>query len=41
MAPGSYVVLSPGAPSFGQYRDYEHRADDFRHWITETKKDTA
>lgn len=40
MTPGSSVVLSPGAPSFGVYRDYQHRADDFRHWITETIEDT-
>jgi len=40
MTPGSSVVLSPGAPSFGAYRDYQHRADDFRHWITETIEDT-
>lgn len=28
--PGDVVVMSPGAPSFGQYRDYEHRAEAFR-----------
>lgn len=39
MAPGSYVVLSPGAPSFGVYRDYQHRADDFRFWISHTIED--
>ena len=38
--PGYCVVLSPGAPSFGQYLDYQHRADDFRYWITETAKGT-
>ena len=35
--PGDVVVMSPGAPSFGQYRDYEHRADDFRRAIAETR----
>lgn len=40
-APGDYVLLSPGAPSFGIYRDYQHRADDFRSAITLTQpKDT-
>ena len=37
--PGGYVVLSPAAPSFGVYRDYQHRAEDFRHWINTTAKD--
>lgn len=27
--PGDVVTLSPGAPSFGHYRDYQHRADAF------------
>ena len=27
--PGDVVALSPGAPSFGRYRNYEQRADDF------------
>lgn len=27
--PGDVVVLSPGAPSFGRYRDYQERAEDF------------
>ncbi|MCF8549523.1 MAG: UDP-N-acetylmuramoyl-L-alanine--D-glutamate ligase [Pontimonas sp.] len=36
--PGDYVVLSPGAPSFGQYRDYEERAQDFVTWIEKTKE---
>lgn len=36
--PGDYVVLSPGAPSFGYYRDYEERAQDFMTWITTTKE---
>lgn len=34
--PGDYVLLSPAAPSFGQYRDYQHRAEDFRLAIAET-----
>lgn len=37
-SPGDYVVLSPGAPSFGHYRDYEERAKDFVTWITATKE---
>ncbi len=36
--PGDYVVLSPGAPSFGYYRDYEERAKDFATWIEKTKE---
>ena len=36
--PGDYVVLSPGAPSFGYYRDYEQRAEDFVTWIHSTKE---
>ena len=36
--PGDYVVLSPGAPSFGYYRDYEERAQDFVTWIETTKE---
>lgn len=35
--PGDVVLLSPGAPSFGQYRDYEHRANDFARAIAETR----
>jgi UDP-N-acetylmuramoylalanine--D-glutamate ligase len=34
---GDYVVLSPAAPSFGQYRDYQHRAEDFLTWIEKTR----
>jgi UDP-N-acetylmuramoylalanine--D-glutamate ligase len=34
---GDYVLLSPGAPSFGHYRDYQHRADDFIAAIHATK----
>jgi UDP-N-acetylmuramoyl-L-alanine---L-glutamate ligase len=37
--PGDYVLLSPAAPSFGQYRDYQHRAEDFRLWIENTRKE--
>ncbi|MEK9602462.1 MAG: hypothetical protein VW015_03245, partial [Pontimonas sp.] len=39
--PGDYVVLSPAAPSFGQYRDYQHRAEDFRHWIENTREEMS
>lgn len=35
--PGDVVLMSPGAPSFGQYRDYEHRAEDFRRAIADTR----
>ena len=28
-AAGDVVVLSPGAPSFGRYRDYQDRAEQF------------
>lgn len=35
---GDYVLLSPGAPSFGQYRDFQHRADDFIACITQTQE---
>lgn len=28
-APGDIVTLSPGAPSFGRYRDYQHRAEEY------------
>jgi UDP-N-acetylmuramoyl-L-alanine---L-glutamate ligase len=38
---GDYVLLSPGAPSFGQYRDYQHRADDFIAWIRQTQENPA
>jgi UDP-N-acetylmuramoyl-L-alanine---L-glutamate ligase len=34
--PGDYVLMSPAAPSFGQYRDYRHRAEEFRSWIEKT-----
>ena len=37
--PGDYVLLSPAAPSFGQYRDYQHRAEDFRSHIENTRKE--
>ena len=35
-AAGDVVLMSPGAPSFGQYRDYEHRAADFRRAIEQS-----
>lgn len=38
--PGDYVVLSPGAPSFGHYRDFAHRAQDFMDAISATKEGT-
>jgi len=38
--PGDYVVLSPGAPSFGHYRDYAHRAQDFMDAHNTTKEGT-
>jgi len=34
---GDVVLMSPGAPSFGQYRDYEHRAEDFKRAIADTR----
>lgn len=37
-APGDYVVLSPAAPSFGLYRDYAERAEDFMRCIEATRK---
>lgn len=40
-SPGDYVVLSPGAPSFGQYRDFQHRADDFIACITQTQENDS
>ena len=39
--PGDYVLLSPAAPSFGQYRDYQHRAEDFRRCIENTRKENS
>lgn len=35
MAPeGSVVLLSPGAPSFGRYRDFEQRGEHFRRAVS-------
>lgn len=31
--PGDYLVLSPGAPSFDAFRDYQERGQQFRQWI--------
>lgn len=36
--PGEYVLLSPAAPSFGEYRDYRERAEAFRQSIVESRK---
>ena len=37
---GDVVTLSPGAPSFGQYRDYQDRADHFINAVKATAKDS-
>ena len=34
--PGDVVALSPGAPSFGRYRNYEQRANDFIRAVRES-----
>ena len=36
--PGDVVALSPGAPSFGRYRNYEQRADDFIRAVRESAR---
>jgi UDP-N-acetylmuramoylalanine--D-glutamate ligase len=36
--PGDIVTLSPGAPSFGRYRDYQDRADAFIAAIRESAR---
>lgn len=36
-APGGTVLLSPGAPSYGIYRDFAHRAEVFRAAIADTQ----
>lgn len=36
-APGGTVLLSPGAPSYGIYRDFAHRAEVFRTAIAATR----
>ncbi len=33
--PGDYVLLSPGAPSFDAFRDYQDRGEQFGQWIQE------
>ena len=38
--PGDVVTLSPGAPSFGRYRDYQDRADAFVAAIRESAHPT-
>ncbi|WBB50152.1 UDP-N-acetylmuramoyl-L-alanine--D-glutamate ligase [Verrucosispora sp. WMMA2044] len=34
--PGGVVLLSPAAPSYGRYRNYQHRSEAFREAIKET-----
>lgn len=38
---GDVVTLSPGAPSFGQYRDYQDRADRFIEAVRQTAPGAA
>ena len=33
--PGDYLLLSPGAPSFDAFRDYQDRGQQFSQWIQE------
>jgi UDP-N-acetylmuramoylalanine--D-glutamate ligase len=37
---GDVVTMSPGAPSFGQYRDYQDRADHFIRAVKATAQDS-
>src|SRR5690606_22428326 len=39
LSPGGPVLLSPAAPSYGRYRDYAERGQDFRRAITASVED--
>jgi UDP-N-acetylmuramoylalanine--D-glutamate ligase len=34
-SPGDAVVLSPGAESFGEFKDYRERGEKFKNLISE------